>query len=307
MNYTACIYSGSVSGALPHFEQLGHALPPFVNPAEILIDLAAVDNRTEALEHASQASVEYLKSAWKSRTISKNKEATEATETTEETTEKSPTENETVHCQSDSSNMKSVSFRRQFDVLNSRTFKTTIRDPLGVAGSLLETVGMSVINGWTFLQLSQTRAGIRSRQGSLYTASNLNGYIILLYETYRLTIDIQLFDRERSEGVVGVPEFLLSRRAARLLLEDIPVPFIFAIIYYFVVGYRLRVGQLFVFLALTLLTHYIAVTIAAVAIGALRSFPAATLVANLSFTLQSFAYGYFLQYQQIPVYVRWLK
>jgi ABC-type multidrug transport system ATPase subunit len=297
------VYSGSVSGSFPHFEQLGHALPPFVNPAEFLIDLAAIDNRTEALEHASQARVEYLKSAWKSSAIPR----TTAKETAEETTEKSPTENETIRCQSDSSNMKTVSFRRQFDVLTSRTFKTTIRDPLGVAGSLLEAVGMSVINGWIFLQLSQTQAGIRSRQGSLYTASSLNGYLILLYETYRLTIDIQLFDRERSEGVVGVPAFLLSRRAARLPLEDIPVPFIFAIIYYFMVGYRLSVGQFFIFLALTLLTHYIAVTIPAVAIGVSRSFPGATLVANLSFTLQSFACGYFVQSQQIPVYVRWLK
>lgn len=57
------VYSGSVSGSFPHFKQLGHALPPFVNPAEFLIDLAAIDNRTEALEHASQARVEYLKSA----------------------------------------------------------------------------------------------------------------------------------------------------------------------------------------------------------------------------------------------------
>lgn len=166
---------------------------------------------------------------------------------------------------------------------------------------------MLVINRWIFLQLSQTQAGIRSRQGSLYTASSLNGYFILLYETYRLTIDVQLFDRERSEGVVGVPAFLLSRRAARLPLEDIPVPFIFAIIYYFMVGYRLSVGQFFIFLALTLLTHYTAVTFAAVAIGVSRSLPGATLVANLSFTLQSFACGYFVQSQQTPVYVRWLK
>lgn len=73
------------------------------------------------------------------------------------------------------------------------------------------------------------------------------------------------------------------------------------------VGYRLGASEFFIFLVLTVLTHYIAVTFAAVAIGVSRTFPGATIVANLSFTLQLFASGYFVQSQQIPIYVRWLK
>ncbi|KAJ5235275.1 uncharacterized protein N7469_004443 [Penicillium citrinum] len=283
------LYSGPVGGSVSHFEQFGHELPPFVNPAEYLIDLAAIDNRSEALEAASHVRVNHLREVWQARFV----------DTNEEEKGYSP--------ESILGGMKQVSFRRQFRVLTSRTFKTTIRDPMGVAGSLLEAVGMAVICGWIFLQLGEDLAGIRSRQGSLYTASSLNGYLILLYETYRLTIDIHLFDRERNEGVVGVPAFLLSRRAARLPLEDLPVPLIFSIIFYFMVGYRVDVGQFFIFFALTLLTHYIAVTFAAVSIGVSRNFPGASLVGNLSFTLQSFACGYFVQSQQIPVYVRWLK
>ncbi|KAJ5551156.1 hypothetical protein N7535_000901 [Penicillium sp. DV-2018c] len=292
----SAVYSGSVEGSLAHFEECGHVLPPFVNPAEFLIDLAAVDNRTEALEAASYARLERLREAWRL----KQAVVTEV-ETKGEKASKAEANNPEIGA------VKQVSFRRQFSVLTSRTFKTTIRDPMGVAGSLLEAVGMAVINGWIFLQLDESQAGIRSRQGSLYTASSLNGYLILLYETYRLTIDIQLFDREHNEGVVTVPAFLLSRRAARLPLEDLPVPLLFAVIFYFMVGYRLDAGQFFIFFVLTLLTHYIAVTFAAVAIGIARSFPGASLVANLSFTLQSFACGYFVQSNQIPVYVRWLK
>ncbi len=43
-----------------------------------------------------------------------------------------------------------------------------------------------------------------------------------MFETYRMSMDIQIFDRERSEGVVSVSAFLLSRRLAKLI-EDIPV------------------------------------------------------------------------------------
>jgi ABC-type multidrug transport system ATPase subunit len=293
------LYSGSSSESLPYFEQYGHVLPSFVNPAEFLIDLAAIDNRTEALEAASLARVDFLRSSWTSKW--KTEKGMKGTSKDDNKSKKQ------TGAVQNTPMAKAVPFHQQFRVLTSRTFKTTIRDPMGVAGSLLEAVGMAVINGWIFLQLDESQAGIRSRQGSLYTASSLNGYLILLYETYRLTIDIQQFDRERTEGVVGVPAFLLSRRAARLPLEDLPVPILFAIIFYFMVGYRLSAGQFFIFLVLTILTHYIAVTFAAVSIGVARSFPGASLVGNLSFTLQSFACGYFVQSNQIPVYVRWLK
>lgn len=293
----SALYSGPVSESVAHFEQCGHILPPFVNPAEFLIDLAAIDNRTEELEAASHVRVENLRQAWQYRPKA---------DLAVDHAEKKPPARLALEGV-DTGAMKKVSFRRQFRVLTSRTFTTTIRDPMGVAGSLLEAVGMAVINGWIFLQLDESLAGIRSRQGSLYTASSLNGYLILLYETYRLTIDIRLFDRERNEGVVGVPAFLLSRRVARFPLEDLPVPLLFSIIFYFMVGYRLEPGQFFIFFALTLLTHYIAVTFAAVSIGVARSFPGASLVGNMCFTLQSFACGYFVQSQQIPVYVRWLK
>jgi hypothetical protein len=122
---------------------------------------------------------------------------------------------------------------------------------------------MAVINGWVFLRLPRTLTGIRSRQGSLYTASSLNGYLILLFETFRLTTDIQVFDRERNEGIVGVLSFLLSRRVARLPLEDLPVPILFSVIFYMMVGYRLEVAEFFIFLGVNILTHLIAVTFAA--------------------------------------------
>ncbi|OQD76189.1 hypothetical protein PENDEC_c005G06482 [Penicillium decumbens] len=287
------LYSGTVSESMAHFEQCGHVLPPFVNPAEFLIDLAAIDNRTEALEAASYIRVDNLRRMWRSQ----------PSPDTEKKQAPLMPRLEGVEMGA----MKKVSFHRQLRVLTSRTFKTTLRDPMGVAGSLLEAVGMAVINGWIFLQLDESLAGIRSRQGSLYTASSLNGYLILLYETYRLTIDIRLFDRERNEGVVGVPAFLISRRIARFPLEDLPVPLLFSVIFYFMVGYRLDAPQFFIFFALTVLTHYIAVTFAAVSIGISRNFPGASLFGNLSFTLQSFACGYFVQGNQIPVYMRWLK
>lgn len=63
----------------------------------------------------------------------------------------------------------------------------------------------------------------------LYVGSALQGYLILMFETYRMSMDIQIFDRERSEGVVTVSAFLISRRLAKLI-EDIPVSLLIHVI-----------------------------------------------------------------------------
>ena len=112
---------------------------------------------------------------------------------------------------------------------------------------------MAIISGWVFFQLGRDQSGIRSREGALYTAAALQGYLILLYETYRLTLDIQLFDREYHENVVDVLPFLLSRRFARLFMEDLPVPLIFSVILYWMIGLRADPSAFFVFFSVVLL------------------------------------------------------
>jgi ABC-type multidrug transport system ATPase subunit len=47
--------------------------------------------------------------------------------------------------------------------------------------------------------------------------------------------------------------------------------------------------------------------VCAVCVGISRNFPGASLISNLSFTLQSMACGFFVQANQIPVYARWAK
>jgi hypothetical protein len=178
---------------------------------------------------------------------------------------------------------------------------------MGMFGSLLEAISMAVITGWIFLNVDGSLSGIRSRQGALYNAAALQGYLILLFETYRLTDDIQLFDEEARQGVVDIPAFLISRRLARFFIEDLPVPLIFSIIYYFMVGFRADGGQFLTFFSIILLEHYIAVCFAMVCVAVSRNFAGASLVANLAYTLQSMACGYFIQSNTIPIYVRWTK
>ncbi|KAK5995458.1 putative ABC transporter ATP-binding protein/permease [Cladobotryum mycophilum] len=286
------VYSGSTAECLPWFQRLGFQLPPFVNPAEFVIDIAAVDNRTPELESETAARVERLKAAW----------GAEAEERF------LPLENViNIHGRRKHAATKHAGFWRQLRILTDRTLKVTYRDSLGMSASILEAIVMGAIVGYLFFNLGGDQAGIRSRQGLLYSAAGLQGYLVLMFEVYRMTIDMPTFDRESSENCVDAAPYILSRRLARLPTEDFPVPFLFSLLLYFMAGFDLDAGKFFTFFAITLLNHYCCVMCATTCVVAVRHFPGASLIANLAYTLQSTCCGIFIQVNTIPVYVRWLK
>ena len=290
-------YTGSTADCLSFFAGLGYEMPPFTNPAEYLIDVVSVDNRSEDAESAAQERISHILEAWRARSTNSSGSEKEAGSAAGTPAEPQPTLAQTT----------STSLIQQTRVLTARTWTVTIRDPMGMLGSLVEAFAMAIITGWIFLHLDRSLSGIRSREGALYTSAVLQGYLILLYETYRLTTDIQLFDEEARQGVVSIPAFLISRRLARVFIEDIPVPLIFSLIYYFMCGFRADGAQFLTFFSIVLLQHYIAVCFAMTCVSVSRNFAGASLVANLAFTLQSMACGYFVQANTIPIYVRWTK
>ncbi|KAG5940743.1 hypothetical protein E4U60_000318 [Claviceps pazoutovae] len=287
------VYSGSITECLPWFTACGFSLPPFVNPAEFIIDVAAVDNRTPELEAETMTRVNILKASWEEESTRRYPPLTDAIASGGRG-QKQPAQ---TH----------AGFLRQLHVLTDRTLKVTYRDPLGMTASILEAVIMGIVTGYIFFDLGRDQAGIRSREGGLYSVASLQGYLVLLFEIYRMTIDIPTFDRESSDNCVNPLPFVLSRRLARLPTEDLPVPFLFAVLVYFMAGFERTATKFFIFFAITLVNHYVAVTCAMTCVVAVRHFAGASLIANLAFTIQSVACGMFIQIDTIPVYVRWLR
>jgi hypothetical protein len=268
-------YAGPAEDCLEYFETLGYKLPAFVNPAEFLIDIVSVDNRSAEAEKESAARVEVIKRAWRDRETK-----TSQIDDDTDTKSKGSSPRTTPEVVKRQSRPRHTSLLRQIRVLTARTWVTTIRDPMGMVASLIESIAMGVIMGWIFLQLDGSLAGIRSRQGALYTAAVLQGYLILLYETYRLTTDVQLFDEEARQGVVSIPAFLISRRLARLVIEDVPVPLIFSLIFYFMTGFRTNGDEFMIFFAIILLEQYIAVCFATLCVAVARHFAEVNSSAN---------------------------
>lgn len=148
LSYGTSLYSGRTDGVLSYFKEQGFQIPPLVNPAEFLIDLAVVDNRTRESEASSTARVEALASTWADesyRFLSNDKQSAVGTNT--------------LLTSTGNYKLQTVPSLRQFRVLTKRTLQCTIRDPMGVAGSLFEAVGMAVLTGWIFLNLDRSLQG----------------------------------------------------------------------------------------------------------------------------------------------------
>ncbi|KAB8277491.1 P-loop containing nucleoside triphosphate hydrolase protein [Aspergillus minisclerotigenes] len=286
------MYSGLPNMVGDYFKDCGYEMPPFVNPADFLLDVTSVDVRSEASKSNSRARVEHLKQCWMNRL------ATNAANCLS---------NYRDICDSMDFDSRAPSYSRVCKVMTQRNLKICWRDWKSLLGIWCAVAALAAINGWAFWQLDGSLSGIRSRQGSLWDATGLYGYLILVHEICRLVEEIGLFDHERRDGILSASAFLLSRRASRFFLEDLSLPLLFTAIYYPMVGYRGSASQVCIFLLVMLFTHYLAIGFASLCVATTRSFHGAGLMGNLFFTLQMVASAYFIQTDQTPPYARWLK
>lgn len=290
-------YSGSRATCLQYFEQAGHEIPSFVNPFEFVMDITAIDSRSHQLESVSSARADALTRLWKRKSAQLyasepqgilGQPACDATALLERSDHR-------------------VSIMQRTMVLTIRTWKVTCRDRLGVFASIIEAITMGVVTGWIFYDVGSDLSGIRSREGAMWSAVGLQGYLVLIFETYRLANDIKVFDRERREGVSSAAVFVASRRMARALLEDIPVPLIYSILLYFMAGFRHDADQFLVFFAIVVMLHYAAVNVATICVACSRNFQISSLIANMIYTAQSMACGFFINTLEISIWLRWTK
>lgn len=287
-------YSGPVTDVISYFETCGHNLPLHVNPADFIIDICAVDSRTSDSEELTTCRVNNLVKSWDLH-YQKLKNGGSFSNLSLTSSSAEPLTNV-------------VPLFRQVIALTKRQFIISYRDPMGYAGLLFECISMGIIVGWIFYKLDGSIQGIRSQFGAVYISVSLQGYLLLVYETYRLCrIDLKVYDRERSEGCVSVAGFLISRRLSKCLTEDLFVPLFFSIISYFMIGFSRTATQFFIYFAASLLDHYAAVFFATLSTSISRDFAIASLISNLFFTVQFMACGFFVNSAHLPVYVRWTR
>lgn len=290
-------YGDTYDRIFPYFSQIGYPLPEHkVNPADFLIDITTVDTRTYDQERLTAARVEKISELWKAQMelIGPIKSI-----------DNDPSSQDDVIFQ----RIGRAPFLREVGIHFRRNIKLQIRDPLGTISVLLEALLLGLVTGWMFFKPGTSTSGIRSLESSLYMSSTLMCYLFSLYECYRLCqMDLRVFDRERMEGCVSIPGFLIGRRLSKFFTEDIFIPLLFSLPAYFMIGLRTDSAKYFwKFFAAEFIFNLNTMAVGMAASALSRDVSIATLICNLNFTFQTMTNGMFVNAAQMPVYVRWCK
>lgn len=170
------VYSGPVSEVLTYFDQHSFPCPQHVNPADHLIDISTIDTRTTEAEEHTSTRVNSLILSWRrSQLVSSEVEA------------RGP-----ITPPAPSIKSTGVPLFRQTWYLATRNFWITIRDPFGFTGFLFEAVIIGTVVGWIFYKIPSTLSGIRAMQGFIYAALGLQGYLLLLFTTWKVCADMKV-------------------------------------------------------------------------------------------------------------------
>ena len=299
----ATIYSGPTAECLTHFKEQGFQLSQYVNPFEFILDISTIDKRSPMSELNSKKDFEALKRVWSLKAkevIPTLLESKKVHESCREVLQ------ETAQSSSARLNQHGPGLRHIW-VHTKRCWTVTCRDRLGALCSIFEAVVMGIVTGWIFHHVGRDLQGIRSRQGAMYTAAGLQAYLMLIFETYRLTVDIKVHDREQQDNTSSATAFVICRRVSRAFLEDIPVPFVYSIIFYFMAGFSLQPEKFMVFFAVVYLMHIISMNVATSCVALSREFLISSLYANTIFVMQTMAMGFFVNAADMSVWLRWMK
>lgn len=287
------LYAGSIEQSLGHFATAGLKVPVFENAFDYISDMIAVDTRDEQSEASSQDRVEALRRLWRERAPQHVQRVRQLSQASRSLV--SGRKEDLTH------------FGWRLWVHSRRTLKLTIRDRLGMFASLSEGLLMGLACGLVFYQLGRDLSGIKSRQGAIYCTISMQSYLVLLYEMYRLTVDIKIFDREHADGLTTPTTFFLSRRMARFMTEDVPVPLIFSVAFYFMAGMRLGVGEFFSYFLVQFLLHMISVCTAVICVLPTREFMSASLMGNINYVIQCQCAGLFINFASFGAWVGWMR
>ncbi|KAG5421957.1 hypothetical protein I9W82_001050 [Candida metapsilosis] len=294
------IYFGNLKDeAQSYFSDIGYA--PEVNRhiSDHVMSLSVKDSSTVESESKSTARINHLVETWKNNHYYEYDSA--------------PKKDHAQYME----NLKlfatpkqdEISFLTELKVLTKRTFKLTYRDIQTLLVLNLGFVFLAVTLGWIFYRPKHDLAGIRSLISVQYVVLEVVGFCAMFIEVERLwNTDGAYFYREYQEHVASIPAFIISRRLAKFLLEDLPMTIIWSIITFFMWGLRVGNGSHFgIYFTVTLLVQLACMSSTLLIYAVSSSVAMSTMYINLLYQVQNSASGYFVNAKTMPVYVRWLK
>ena len=207
-------YSGRISEVQPHFESCGLPIPPYMNPAEFVIDFVNTDfarDTSEVDQQLNMVNTSWHKSPLATATVSEL--AGEIARDSEENVlEPGPEE--------DTPGIIAISA-----ALVHRSFIRSYRDVVAYGIRIAMYMGLAIMMGTVWLRLSPTQGNIHSFINAIFFGGAFMSFMAVAYIPSFLE-DRALFMKERANGLYGPSSFLIANFV-------IGVPYLFLIAVFF--------------------------------------------------------------------------
>ncbi|CAI4230340.1 unnamed protein product [Auanema sp. JU1783] len=295
------IYLGPTDEATRLFTSCGFPCPPYYNPADHLIrTLAVIDkDRTTSLKTIARIRDGFLKSEQGKAIMDISTKAADRHNAYYEDslngTEKSFFSQE-----------YSSSFCAQFSALCWRSWLTVIRDPILLKVRLIQIVVTALITGFVYFDTQITPATIISINGILFNHIRNINFMLQFPNVPVITAELPIVLRENANGVYRTSSYFLAKNVAELP-QYIVLPVIYNAIVYWMSGlYPSLWSFMFASLVSILITNVaISVSYAVATIFATTAI-AMTVLPVFVVPIMAFG-GFFITYESIPFYFKWLS
>ncbi|XP_060575749.1 protein white-like isoform X1 [Ruditapes philippinarum] len=289
-------FLGGINDALNFFSSVGKPCPQNYNPCDFFIASMAVvpGNEAECRSNVKTICDEFEKT----------------TNAIEMKNENHPKE---INSSSRSSLLVSESSDRygspwyeQFAAVLTRSWKTTLREPMVMRVRLVQTIVLSIVLGLIYLQLNHDQEGVM----------NINGVIFLILINMTVTnmlgvlnsfpLETPIFKREYGIGLYRVDIYFISKTLAELPSYLI-IPVIFSAIAYWMIGLYNTLEAFLVFTAVIVLVSNISVSFGYIVSAGTNSVTTALAIAPPTLIPLVMFGGFFLNSDSVPVYFIWLE
>jgi ABC-type cobalamin/Fe3+-siderophores transport system ATPase subunit/ABC-type multidrug transport system permease subunit len=291
----APVYCGPVAKMIEYFSLLGHECLEHSNPADYFIDIASIDGSSIETKMRDKIRVQRLIQAF-------DKDFHARTHVVEVVDHSPVASIETKNV----SEVSYVSWFSQVVVLTHRFSRNSFRNIGFFFSSLTQVILMSLVLAAIFWDLGNSIDDIQSRKGLLYMAISMENYLLLVVSVERYGNDLRIFDRELQDKMYQTSAYFTAHFLANLpLLLLMPILYILPI--YYGCGLRSTSVMFGNFLGVSVVLSFAISALALLSVSCHRAFAVSSLIANTNYTFITLGAGFLLNFQEVPVYVRWVK
>ena len=303
------VYIGNAGAALAaHFAGASQPIPTAFNPADFIIDAVSVDYKDPASTEECVRRVDALLAAWRVRpaavltAAAAGRGGAQYGAVDGESKAWLARIMEERHPRGEAWAKSATAFR----LLSSRCFQELTRDKSAVALKMAANVFFALIFGLVYFRMDRSQTSLQNRTGILFfTAMNM-AFGISIDTASVIPSQLAVVGRERAARMYSIAPYYLANWICRLPLDVVPMLGISAV-QYFMAGLRPGVEPFFVYFGIAVIEVQASIALGMLISALLPSVEAAPQLAPLVVILMLMFSGYFLNLQDVPAWIGWIK